>query len=312
MGIVESFPLELKNVWKRFFVLQNASGRYYHYTSHNGLRGILTDGGLRASYRMTMSDNEEFTYARKIIFEELDAVMSGNQWSNFSKSVVERAKCLLNTYLDDSKANPRAYCACLSTESDHPTQWKNYAENGRGFAIGFDLAKLIDEWTGKKGRGEPYISFAPVLYDERAQREFIQSLVKAGRRDFLRFRKEGFTQTLLVIKIASQLMNLIDFIKDPFYASEHEIRLTLEYKDKGERLLPQDIKYYQRGEEFIPYIFLDLRDSSTGLIPIAEIKIGPNADLASARRFVGDLIFDLGYCNRNVDWPEITSSSAII
>ncbi len=46
-------------------------------------------------------------------------------------------------------------------------QWRAHADNGRGFALGFDTALLEDVFCRKKGKPIPQHSTFPVTYDDQ-------------------------------------------------------------------------------------------------------------------------------------------------
>ena len=68
------------------------------------------------------------------------------------------------------------------------------------------------------------------------------------------------------------------------------------------------IRHYERDNELIPFIFMDLRNPKTGRLPLAEIKVGPKASFPEEKAFVEDLIEELGYGSNYRDRPRITQS----
>lgn len=59
--------------------------------------------------------------------------------SNINFTFEELVDCL------NTKGQRSVYISCFSKESDILSQWRAYADNGKGVSIGFDLEKLVKE-----------------------------------------------------------------------------------------------------------------------------------------------------------------------
>ena len=108
-------------------------------------------------------------------------------------------------------------------------------------------------------------------------------------------------------EIVVQLLVLIDFIKAPTYSSEREFRLILDPNDGT--LKAPNIQNYERDNEPIPFIFMDLRMLDTRRLPLTEIRVGPKASFQDEKAFLEDLLNELGYGSNHGDWPRITQSA---
>lgn len=300
--IVETFPLTVGQIFQQYTrISANFSGILYHYTTHEGLKGILRSGGFRATYRMRMNDPGEFEYARNLIFEALNQIGSRQDLPPVVQSLTVYTRKNLVKFLEDSSEMGRAYCACLSVASDHPKQWETYAENGKGFALGINLLNFLYNQRHAVGRGKPFVFCAPVVYKEDEQRDLVLRLVEAGLRDMQVFsdkfsqRPEDLTavRNRVTQEIVVQLFSLIDFMKAPSFSSEHEFRLILDPNDGT--LMANDVQHYQSGEQIIPFVFIDLRDCETKRLPLAEINFGPSASFQEEKAFLKDLLDELGY-----------------
>lgn len=315
LKIVESFPLTVGQVLSQYTrIPAEASTIFYHYTTRSGLDGIFKSGGLRATYRMRMNDAEEFDYARNVVYEALGKIGRRHDVPQVARSLTTYTRKNLDKFLKDTTEMSRAYCACLTLSSDHPKQWESYAEDGKGFAIGFNLFSLLSKQTFAVQRGEPYIFCAPVTYNESDQHDLVWRLVDAGIRDLQAFAdtcsKESADLTALrnrvTKEIVVQLLALIDFIKAPTYASESEFRLMLNPND-GTLKVP-NLQHYKRDNETISFIFMDLRMPDTRRLPLVEIRVGPNASFPEERVFLEDLLNNLGYSSSFGDRPLVTKS----
>lgn len=312
---VESFPLTIGKVFRHYTKLPlDASSIFYHYTTHRGLDGILRSGGLRATYRMEMDDTGEFEYARSVVYETLLDIGRRVDLPNVTQSLVTYIRKNLDQFLQNTSEISSAYCGCLTVSPDHPGQWEKFAENGKGYVIGFNLHQFLTEQIPKVSRQEPYIFSSPVIYNEQDQRELVQGLVEAAIFDLQTFgsthsnRPEALTalRNRVTKEIVVHLLSLIDFIKAAKFSSERELRLIVE--PNNGTLKARTIQFYTLNNESIPFIFIDFRNPNTGRIPLAEIKIGPNAVFSKEKAFVEDLLNKLGYGDNYNDWPQITQS----
>jgi hypothetical protein len=203
-----------------------------------------------------------------------------------------------------------AMICSFSLNGDLLSQWRAYADDGRGFAIGFSPQEL--EWPAKPLR---------VLYDRAAQRSELTNNIKHvfevekrfGFRYDARFQQHWFDFGL----------DLCAY-KHPSFAEEVEIRnvhisaLALGENERrimiplggidgdGERRAgPQPINYRVRNGEQVPYVVLDMTDGRRNA-PIKEIVLGPkNPDReANVEMFLVSLGWD-GIKVRRSDAPYV-------
>lgn len=288
----------------------------YHYTTRNGLEGILAGGGLRANHRSTMNDTGEFKYAKDLIYETLDRIALRRDLPRIAQSLVEFTRRNLDIFLKDTIEVSSAYCACLTFHADDSRHWTKYADDGKGYAIGIDLLRYMYSVTARVENGEPLFLFAPVTYDVRRQRDLATRLVEAGVNDMRYYAETGsYTQTELTqlrnritLEINAYLLVLVDFLKSPKYADEKEMRLIPDpvsgtFEARG-------VQHFVRNGTRIPYVFIDLRSPITTRIPLFEIRIGPRASFAEELDYIEDLLDKLNY-GRDIhkDRPIITQSS---
>jgi len=156
--IVDEFPLTTGGVFNKFIKLPTeAKNTFYHYTTHEGVKGILKSGGLRATYRMKMNDENEFYYARNVIYRSLEKIGRCNDFPNVAYSLIEYTRNNIDKFLSNSVELSTSYCACLTLSRDHPKQWELYAENGKGFAIGFNLHQFLNQQILAVKNGIPFV-----------------------------------------------------------------------------------------------------------------------------------------------------------
>ncbi|MBW2003975.1 MAG: DUF2971 domain-containing protein [Deltaproteobacteria bacterium] len=261
-----------------------------------------------------MNDAGEFDYARNVVYEALNEIGRRHNLPPIAQSLAIYTRKNLDQFLNDTTEMSRAYCACITVSSDHPEQWETYAEDGKGFAIGFNLRKVLNNQVPAHQMGKPYIFCAPVTYNESDQRDLVWRLVEAGIRDLQAFadtcskQPEDLTalRDRVTKEIVVHLLGFINFIKAPAYSSEREMRLFLDPNDGT--LKASYIQHYKHDNESIPFVFIDLRNPETRRLPLAEIKVGTKASFFEEKAFLEDLLDELGYGSNYGDRPRITQA----
>jgi hypothetical protein len=108
--------------------LRSYEGPVYHYTSSQGLLGIVTSGQLRASEASSLNDLAEITLGWRAI----------ERW--LSKQPGSPAVKYLKRSIKHSRRDPQHQVFVLSgtTAGDDANQWRLYADSGRGYVIELD------------------------------------------------------------------------------------------------------------------------------------------------------------------------------
>ncbi|MCC9296426.1 DUF2971 domain-containing protein [Clostridium sp. MT-14] len=115
----------------------------YYYCSLSTFLNILKSKQIYLSDPLKMNDNLEIKWYldrlndEKSNENEFESVFNMMKMrSNIDFTFEELVKCL------NSKGQMSIYICCFSKESDILSQWRAYAEGGKGVSIGFDLEKL--------------------------------------------------------------------------------------------------------------------------------------------------------------------------
>ena len=120
----------------------------YHYTSMEGLLGIVQSGRIRASDSRYLNDRTESTH----IYELLKNHIS----QKVIKTTGTDRKCHEDLLLALEK--PTIYdvfVASFSERGDWLSQWRAYSRGGIGFSIGFDAKSLRAGYISDTSSGKP-------------------------------------------------------------------------------------------------------------------------------------------------------------
>lgn len=208
----------------------------YHYTSLSTLNAILENKTIRLSDITKSNDSKEITWIVDFIpktFERsydtgttayLQKVIDKRQWM----SVVSQK---VNKWFDFGENDYSYYVCCFSKDRDLLSQWRGYADDGRGVSIGFDtsaLSKIIFFLMGD------LLDIRKVIYEKRQQQKQIRAIA-----DALLNKVKSHTKTITNMsthdaylyldeeaeKTFKELYKMAIVMKNPFFKEENEIRL---------------------------------------------------------------------------------------
>jgi hypothetical protein len=113
--------------------------RLFHYTSQEGLLGIISSRVVWATNLLYLNDSSELLYGFTLARDVFKSMLADKN----SKSVIDFLKQGLGL-LDVSALLPNRdyYTFCLCQRPDLLSQWRAYAASGGGYAIGFEMHDL--------------------------------------------------------------------------------------------------------------------------------------------------------------------------
>lgn len=135
----------------------------YHYTSLEGLAGILRLHRLRATDVAYMNDSLELQLASSLIAASLDD--AGRSASAIQRELLRRSRL-------DAKPTDLSrsfYVTCFCDDGDLLSQWRAYGANGGGYALGFSAYEMA--WPGPCG-------LRRVIYDPAIQDRLVRGAIQ--------------------------------------------------------------------------------------------------------------------------------------
>ncbi|PAK89417.1 hypothetical protein B8X02_17690 [Stenotrophomonas rhizophila] len=280
----------------------------YHYCSPSTLLAILQSNCLRLGDIGEMNDSMERQWGLDALQEEL-STRQGYEDTPFME-VMERA-------IYRASYESLTLASCFSIEGDRLSQWRAYAENGAGFAIGFD-PKALQRLP---------ISLLEVCYDPQTQVEriadgvdhiiemyeriFTPNKAAIGRRvsrdpksaqDNL---TDGVNQQIAEFTLAARFLthDLVAF-KSRAFSEEREVRIvhhvSVNPEDGTVELVPTQhpnawpdgrqpkLGFLMRGS--VPSCYMDMPISTSF---VKEVVVGPRA--AVQEDAIQRLLSTLGY-----------------
>ncbi len=253
----------------------------YHYTDSVGFRGILESGMFRLTDIFALNDPAELRHGIKYAGEILDIeAKKGHPAAvifarNFREFVEEGAHKVADFFV-----------GCFSSADDDLGQWRAYADNGQGFALGFDGRLLEEAFATSEVDIKDNRTF-PISYDEEKLQKIQGDLVRgtiplialpAGRNmsnaDINEYIKA------LSINFSIPTIRTALFFKHKAYRNEDEYRFL---QIRSVTAPKNDIRTRTRRYSTIRYVEFDWRKVAPSALK--EIVIGPAAAIDDAELF---------------------------
>ena len=273
----------LVSSWTR--TLQAPAPTIYHYTNDVGLRGVLQSGQFWLTNIFKLNDPSEIYHGFFCAIDLLKSKASTGQPEH--KNFADRLRGFIDRHGIEKLGH--FFICSFSSSGDDLGQWRAYADNGRGYALGFDTQLLEDSYTRQKT--SPQNSEAFVMTYNNAELDGMQEQIidlifplvslAVGRNldnaACLAYLADLYTW------LSVYALRFAVFFKHPAYANEREYRFLETY---GADVTPP-VSFRAR-----PYSLISYREfnwKSVNAAALREIVIGPGADKKLAYQFARGL-----------------------
>ncbi len=277
----------------------------YHYTDFNGLIGIIQNNSLFSSNATYLNDYSELEYGNNLISETISKIIKRKELRNYFDLGEEEISLLQKTIkLLRNYSNSNICVCCFSYNPDLLSQWRGYANNGNGVAIGFPIYELRDSIT-------PKVHNAMIEYNRQKQTKELEEIIAIAldyavvkRSDFGYSKRQVFKH--FPKALISILSSLTPRFKNIGFKEEDEFRLIYDplyhekYKEENEEI-PQKL-FRTNGKHLIPYIELKPK---VGKFPISEIMIGPSFHKDRIKNGIQELLFNNEYTDVKITYSKI-------
>lgn len=253
----------------------------YHYTDSAGLLGILDGGKIRLTDIFGLNDPSEVLHGLKHASEILAAKAehahpAGNLFAQKFTATLDK----------HFQSVAHFFVACFSHDHDELGQWRAYADNGNGFALGFDGDALERAYVAHK-EGVLNATY-PITYDDRLLGEIyktfaaeVMTLIALPHGRALSNQVINDFMKLLSIRLGLSVFRADLYFKHEAYKAEREYRF-LQVRAIDHPL--NDLKNRARRHSLVRFTEFDWK--ATRPETLREIVIGPAANEESARSFI--------------------------
>lgn len=262
----------------------------YHYcTSHTGF-AILQSRTFRLSPLSAANDSMEGRILGRVFAQLLSE-------ARLPQGVIDVASIIVEGYADATEG----FALCLSESGDLLSQWRAYACDGTGIAIGFSTEELVRDY-GKVNFGKSFYSLLKVNYGETALHEmlipFAQHIVdKFGSSGEFVTLKPGLNRYDALHALADRDSDIVGlfFTRDkssavlvrdllemlaPLHFRIYETKPQTFHEEREWRLLRYrhrvnlpEIEYFSDGTSIRPFIPCLIADPAR--LAVREVILGP-------------------------------------
>ena len=279
--------------------------RIYHYCSLETFVSIMENSSVRMCDILKSNDSAEIEYGRKLLRKYLKSLCLSFCNEHISDSGIKAFFLNIdyNTVITEMIDNNQLiyYTACFSSERDLLSQWRGYANDGKGVAIGFFTQDFINESNYKNVR------FGKIIYDEETQKnclnEYIQKRLmgveEAKGKECLCLYENAIKQAI------HSFLYEIAFFKSEAFKEESEWRLVcyLNYDNLDsatvnkegfhpicyegianfgsdcDDLITRKIKFKCTDKKLVSYIDFNFQNVKKSIV--SDIMIGPKAQVSN-------------------------------
>lgn len=249
----------------------------YHYCSVETFFSIIKNASLWLSDIEKSNDYEECVVCRELVNKKME------EYLRIDLPALEIWK---KWYQNGTNSHilSRTFGACFSESMDQLSQWRGYAQNGKGIAIGFDKELLAE----LNAINKYFIAFGKVKYNHTEN--YVDRIVNDN------IKKLEYKSVAHVALELSQNYELkFPFIKNPGFEEEKEWRAVVCYQignynvPCSDKITFSKVKYRASEYNLIPYIEMNFEKIKQNLIK--EIWLGPKSELE-----IRDVVSFLYYC----------------
>jgi hypothetical protein len=262
---------------------QNFPKVLYHYTSLEGLKGIIEGGSIWSSDPEYLNDQSEVKYGCELVESVQSEFLKDDTPNPFSK-ICERAS--MSTFLGERP--DKYFISCFCEDGDLLSQWRGYAGTTNGYAIGFSTEYLLRERPKE-------FHLRRVIYDQREQRSIVKTIFKEVQKEYNQILSKANTLSLEKNSIDSDFSKMLQntlrecicSFKNPAFKEENEYRIVY-YVSSNKH--PDVVNFRISGGMLIPYIPIGWRSSESKVPSITSITIGPNREAELSKKSLNLLL----------------------
>lgn len=235
----------------------------FHYTTQRGILGIVENHAMWATQVHFLNDKNEVLLTFKLLERELKK-LAGKAQTPKLKSILNEIRRNLPR-IDQGHICISSFCEV----GDLLSQWRGYGNQGKGYAIGFNLQELTE--IAKR----QHFVLWPCVYNSSLQIELVTYLIDSWCREFC---SENTEREKMMSVINTSVCQLAPIIKDESFSEEKEWRLVSSVVSSKSPCFA-----FREGEfSLIPYYNFQIADEN-GRNSIKKIVVGPSPHMELAR-----------------------------
>lgn len=259
----------------------------YHYCNSKAFKSIIETKCIWISNMRFMNDYIEHNWLVSLAMDRLKELLKVDEDPFYEK--------LFNALQTPFSYEP--YCGCFSSVGDLLSQWRAYADDGHGFAIGFKTKgiKISTSDPILSIYDEESIGLRKVIYDKTEQQHDIDRLIDEYIYHVTKYAYDKNETTNIALK---SFWRRSIVCKNPAFSEEKEWRIVytppIDIRKKISTL-----KFRETRNNLIPYFSLEFGELNDQC-PIAEIVLGPKNDAKNNKDILSLFLERNGYATDDI------------
>ena len=261
----------------------------YHYTSAEGLKGIIESSSFHCTNSLFLNDSQESIFVINLVKKYIN-----NYFKDETNTCVRASLGRILDFIDfvspQIKETSSPYIFSLSDEGDLLSQWRGYCKNG-GYSLGFSKSflgnnakmyqaiqvKYISPEEAKDALSERLVTCCELIkkklptldYDPMTLNDLSKILLTPGKSDEEIEQDKAALLKLITdlgLVVAGSIFNLMPEYKHSTFHEEKEFRLVQFARD------PKNIEFRCKGGILAPFL-----KCLIDLMALREIVIAPSS-----------------------------------
>ncbi|WP_304507472.1 DUF2971 domain-containing protein [Anaerotignum sp.] len=271
--------------------LCNSGDKLYHYTTAEGIQGIVENRQFIATKSDFLNDKLEFLYSLEVLDKLIDRYIVnkelGRRLYRIIKAEMDELAIITpscQTVCIPEEDHISFYVVSFSKQENSALLWAEFTDF-KGYCLGFDYEKLVQGFSSRS------FLHGTVIYDEEVQisclLEALLSCIRRGVNDGYSdleaiFEETGDIREESLIEIGGDMAMVCSvyamFFKSEFFKGEEEYRFVFSplATERGGRP-----RFRILEQVFLPYIMVEFDGIGTP-IPLESVMVGAknNSDIA--------------------------------
>ena len=271
----------------------------YHYTTAEGLLGMLQSRQLWATNVRFMNDTSEMAHGIELVRETFTTIEPEVvRRSSIRKLAFESARTAIDAMVTDAEKFTKHFAVSFCSDGNLLSQWRGYGQLGGGFAVGFasqDVGRYAAEILSSY-QGNPKdlaVFLRKVEYKEDEQRDLVRGWIRflvdtlAAVKDHRAMLDAELWTTGPAGVVARMIYECLVCFKHHGFAEEGEYRLIQQGRIGSEDVCKVAFRARSgRLVSYAPLTFEAQADARSNNLPIKSITYGPTLDSQAAERAV--------------------------
>ncbi|ARR10780.1 DUF2971 domain-containing protein [Paenibacillus bovis] len=248
----------------------------YHYTSIQGLEGIVTYGCFWVTHVKFMNDSSENSYFWGVLKEVIDDFAKMHPENSVRKGFVAELNKVMDIHTKVMNVINH-YVLSFSTQSDSLSMWNYYGKND-GYCLGFSKNEIIEVMNKlNDDKNVDLVLTAQVIYDKEVQVNILRNELENVYKWFLEnkdnnqwkdINNRAFSRGIASYAI-ERFATYASFFKHPAFRDEGEFRVYIR-----QTMFDNPANYRPYQGIIIPYIKVNIKKNNEE-IPLESINVGP-------------------------------------